>query len=181
MVLWKRCVKRLNCLYIRILQFCKPLLHKRDIMLNLDTSVEQQRTMSLMEPRISDLRNGFGGYGLNASMSGLAPNSVLPLWRPHPGTPVSWCTIPSCPCAMSISRSYLSLAELYDYPTYSSYSWSAWYLKAGNYTMFWDVSTLEKMMASCFNVQYFIWKMQWQRKPVTLLTKLPLNRTDTCL
>ena len=89
-----------------------------------------------MEPRLSDLRSGFGSYGLGANMSGLASNSVLPLWRPaHPGTPVSWCTIPSCPCAMSLSRSYLSLAEFYDYPGYSSYSWSSWYLKAGKLTL----------------------------------------------
>lgn len=105
-------------------------------MLNLDTSAEQRRKMSLIEPRLNDLRNGFGSYGLSSSMNGLSSSSMLPLWRPTPGAPVSWCTIPSCPCAMSIPRSYLSLAaDLYDYPGYlanSSYSWSSWYLKAGN-------------------------------------------------
>lgn len=102
-------------------------------MLSLDTkSIEHKREMSLIEPRLNDLRSGFRGYGTSVSATGLASSSMLPLWPPPLVPPASWCTIPSCQCAMSISRSYMSLTDFYDYPGYSSYtSWSSWYLKAG--------------------------------------------------
>lgn len=96
-------------------------------MLNLDTNIESRRTMSLLEPRLSDLRSGFGGYSLNSSVN-LPTVPFLPLWHPPPpGPAVSWCTIPNCPCALS--RSHL-LSELYDYSSVNPYLWSSWYLKA---------------------------------------------------
>lgn len=85
--------------------------------------------MSLLEPRLGDLRAGFGGLGFSSGLS-LPSSQIMPLWRPQL-PPATWCSIPSCPCAISrplMSRSYL-MSDLYDYPPYP-YPWSAWYLKA---------------------------------------------------
>lgn len=95
-------------------------------MLNLDTNITKTNTMSLIEPRLSDLRSGFGGYNLGTGV-GVPAVPLLPLWHPPPpGPPFSWCTIPHCPC--TLSRSHL-LSELYDYSS-NPYLWSSWYLKA---------------------------------------------------
>ncbi|WAR25461.1 VGLL4-like protein [Mya arenaria] len=108
-------------------------------MLNLDPTLEQRSAMSLLEPRLADLRAGFGGYSFGGpGISGLPPSPLLPLWRaPPPGPPVSLCTIPSCQCALSVSRSYLSAPDLYDYPAYSAYSAAySWYLKSAQDSLY---------------------------------------------
>lgn len=109
------------------------------LMINLDTNFAKTNKMSLIEPRLSDLRSGFGGYNFGSSVS-LPSVPLLPLWhQPPPAPPFSWCTIPNCPCAFS--RSHL-LSELYDYSAHP-YLWSLWYLKAGDflsiYLFFWLV------------------------------------------
>lgn len=85
--------------------------------------------MSLLEPRLSDLRAGFGGFAFSGG-AGLPTSPLqLPLWRPPPGPPLSWCTIPNCQCVMSLSRSNI-LSEMYEYSALNPYAWSSWYLKA---------------------------------------------------
>jgi hypothetical protein len=102
--------------------------------------------MSLLEPRLSDLRSGFGGYSLNSSVN-LPTVPFLPLWHPPPpGPAVSWCTIPNCPCALS--RSHL-LSELYDYSSVNPYLWSSWYLKAGEYIFFSSLFVSIKKLDGC--------------------------------
>ena len=85
--------------------------------------------MSVIEPHLSDLRGGFGGYGFTSRV-GLGSGPMLPLWRPTPTPAVSYCTSPTCPC--SLPRPYI-MSDLYDYPPGFSYSWAAWYYKTGNY------------------------------------------------
>ena len=81
--------------------------------------------MSLLEPRLTDLRAGFNGYGFSGSLSVPSPN-VMPLWRPTAGPPVSWCTIPNCSCSLPLSARPYFLSDLYKYSY--SYGWP-WYLK----------------------------------------------------
>ncbi|XP_052213719.1 uncharacterized protein LOC127832344 isoform X3 [Dreissena polymorpha] len=107
-------------------------------MLNLDTSLYSRGKMSVLEPRMSDLRSGFGGMGFGLGTpgaSGVSPMPLFPMWRPAPGPPAGLCTIPSCPCMISMSRPYFSsMPDLYDYASYSAYY--AWCLKSAQESMY---------------------------------------------
>jgi len=111
-------------------------------MLNLDPGLEPHTAMSLLEPRFSDLRAGFGGYGFSSpGHAGLPPSPLLPLWQAPPrGPPVSMCTIPSCPCALSVPRLHFSTPDMYDYPPY--YPLYSWYLKSGDSRFFYSTTVL---------------------------------------